>query len=148
VDRHEAEAERHELDDGAQADHRGADAHAGEPLLGDRRVDDPPLAEPLEHALADLVGPVVLPDLLPHQEDAVVALHLLGHRLVQGFAKGKNGHGHSCGMCGATVTSWYSVSREGCGLSSANSMLSSISRFTSSANRSNVASSSQPRSLS
>ena len=43
-------------------------------------------AEPVEHPLADLVGAVVLGDLLAHQEDAVVALHLLGHRLVEGLA--------------------------------------------------------------
>ena len=56
------------------------------PFLGDRRVDDPARAELVEHPLADLVGAVVLGDLLAHQEDAVVALHLLGHRLVEGFA--------------------------------------------------------------
>ena len=72
---------------GRRPDHRRADADAGEPFLGDRRVDDPPRAELLEHPLADLVGPVVLGDFLAHQEDVVVAFHLLGHRLVQGFAK-------------------------------------------------------------
>src|SRR5262249_48208427 len=128
-------------------DHGRADANAGKAFLGDGRVDDPAVAEPLEHALADLVGAVVLRDLFPHQKDAVVALHLLGHRLVQGFAKGKDGHDHSCGMCGATVTSWYTASGAGGGLPSANSILSSISRFTSSVMRLIVASSSQPRSL-
>ena len=41
VDRHQAEAEGHELDDRPQPDHRRADADAREALLGDRRVDDP-----------------------------------------------------------------------------------------------------------
>ena len=90
---------------GRRPDHRRADADAGEPFLGDRRVDDPPGAEPLEHPLADLVGAVVLRDFLTHEEDAVVALHLLGHRLVQGFPIRKHGHDHSCGINGATVMS-------------------------------------------
>ncbi len=77
-----------------------------EPFLGDRRVDDPAGAEAGEHPLADLVGAVVLGDLFAHEEDAVVALHLLGHRLVQGFAVGNDGHGHSWGIWWATVTSW------------------------------------------
>ena len=45
----------HELDDRPQADHRRADADAGEPELGDRRVDDAHLAEFLEQAFRDLV---------------------------------------------------------------------------------------------
>ena len=102
----QAEAEGHELDDRPQADHRRADADAGEPFLGDRRVDDPARAEPLEHPLADLVGAVVLGDLLAHEEDAVVALHLLGHRLVRGPRDtAMTAMDHSWGMYGATVMS-------------------------------------------
>ena len=50
-----------------------ADAEAGEAVLGDRRVDHPLGAELLQQALADLVGALVLGDLLAHQEDLFVA---------------------------------------------------------------------------
>ena len=93
VDGDPGEAEGHELDDRAEAHHRGADADAGEAFLGDRRVDHAAGAELVEEALADLVGPVVLGDLFPHQEDAIVPLHLLGHRLIQGFAIRQDRHG-------------------------------------------------------
>ena len=78
--------EAHELDDRPQPHHRRADAEPGEAGLADRRVDDALGAELLEHALADLVGAVVLGDFLAHEEDVLVALHLLGHRLAEGFA--------------------------------------------------------------
>ena len=44
------------------------------------------LAELLEHALADLVRALVVADLFAHEKDAVVALHLLDHRLAEGFS--------------------------------------------------------------
>ena len=72
---------------GRRPDHRGADADADEAALGDRRVDDPLLAELLQQALRDLVGAVVVADLLAHEEDAIVLLHLLGHRLIERLAK-------------------------------------------------------------
>ena len=88
-------------------------------------------AEPLEHPLADLVGAVVLGDFLAHQEDAVVALHLLGHRLVRGFAIGKDRHDHSCGMIrGHGDVFVDGLERRLLGLCSANSMLSSTSCLT------------------
>ena len=70
VDRLHGEVEGHELDDRLQPAERRADAQAGEAVLGDRRVDDALGAELLEQALADLVGALVLRDLLAHQEDA------------------------------------------------------------------------------
>ena len=48
VDRLHGEVEGHEFDDRTQSGHRGADADAGEALLGDRRVDHPLLAEFVE----------------------------------------------------------------------------------------------------
>jgi hypothetical protein len=72
---------------GPEPDHRGADADAREAGLGDRRVDDPLLAEAREHALGHLVGAVVVPDLLAHQEDGLVALHLLDHGLASASRK-------------------------------------------------------------
>src|SRR5262249_61596283 len=57
------------------------------PGLRGRRVEHPALAEVLQHDLGDLVGAVVGADLLTHQEDGVVALHLLAHGLAERFAK-------------------------------------------------------------
>ena len=68
---------------------RRADADAGEAVLGDRRVDDALGAEFLQQALRDLVGALVLGDLLAHDEDVAVAAHLLGHGVAQRLA-----HGH------------------------------------------------------
>ena len=53
------------------------------------------LAEVLEQPLGHLVGAVVEPDLLAHEEDARVALHLLAQGLVQRFAVRDDGHGLS-----------------------------------------------------
>ena len=39
-----------------------------------------------------LVGALIHADFLAHEEDAVVALHLLAERLVQGVAVGEGGH--------------------------------------------------------
>ena len=83
VEREHGEVPRHELDDRTQADHRRADAHAGESELGDRRVDDAHLAEFLEQSLRYLVRALVDGDFLSHEEDAVVALHLFTKRRVQ-----------------------------------------------------------------
>ena len=78
---------------GTEPDHRRADADAGEPELGDRRVDDAPLAELLEQALGDLVGALVDADFLAHEEDAVVPLHLFAQRLVERVSVGDDRHG-------------------------------------------------------
>ena len=83
----ERERPRHELDDRAQAHRGGADRHAGEARLRDRRVDDAALAELGQHALRHLVGAVVLGDFLAEQEHALVAAHLLAHRLADGVAE-------------------------------------------------------------
>ena len=95
IDRDEAEAEGHELNDRPEADHRRTNPHASEAFFRDRRVDHALGTKAVEHPLGDLVGSVVLGNLLTHDEDAVIALHLLAHRLVQSFAIGKNGHDYS-----------------------------------------------------
>ena len=109
VEREQREVPRHELDDRAQADHRRADADAGEAELGDRRVDDAHLAEFLEQALGDLVRALVDADFLAHEEDAVVALHLFAQRLVERVAVGDDWH---------RVSAWH---RDGCAGSSRSS---------------------------
>ena len=92
VDREQREVPGHEFDHRAEADHRGTHADAGEAELGDRGVDDAHLAELIEEALRDLIGPVVDADLLTHEEDAVVAGHLLAEGLIEGFAVGDDRH--------------------------------------------------------
>ena len=109
VDRLHGEVPGHELDDRPQARHRGADAEAGEAVLGDRRVDHPLGAELLEQALADLVGALVLGDLLAHQEHVGVAAHLLGHGVAQRLAHGLADHlgaGRDLGLARRLDAAW------------------------------------------
>jgi hypothetical protein len=91
VDRLHGEVEGHELDDRLQARHRRADAEAGEAVLGDRRVDHALRPELLQQALGDLVGALILADLLAHEEHVAVAAHFLGHGVAQRLA---HRHGH------------------------------------------------------
>ena len=88
VDRLHGKIPGHELDDRAQSGKRRADAKAGKAVLGDRRVDDAFRAELLEEALGHLVGALIFRDLLAHDEDVLVAAHLLGHGVAQRFADG------------------------------------------------------------
>ena len=82
----ERKTEGHELDDRPQADHGRADAHAGETVLADRRVDDPLRPEAIEQTLADFVGAVVLRDFFAHEEDIGIALEFFSERFVQRLA--------------------------------------------------------------
>jgi hypothetical protein len=70
------------------------DADAREACLGDGRVDDAALAELLEQALADLVGPLVVAHFLAHEEHALVALHLFAQRLAQRLSVANFTHRH------------------------------------------------------
>ena len=90
------EVEGHELDDGSEAGEGGADPEPGETVFGDRRVDDPFVAEFLEQPLADLVGALVLGHLLADEEDALVAPHLLGHGVTERLAH-RERHGRTTG---------------------------------------------------
>src|SRR5690606_30696463 len=67
-------------------------ADTGESLLRNRRIDHPFLAELVEQPLAHLIGALVLPNLLAHQEYVRVAAHLLGHGVAQSFAHGLGDH--------------------------------------------------------
>ena len=88
IDRLHREVERHELDDRLQPAHRRTGAEAGETVFGDRRVDDARRAELLEQSLRDLVGALILGNLLAHDEDGRIGAHLLGHGVAEGFADG------------------------------------------------------------
>ena len=55
-------------------------------MFGDRRVDHPLGAELVEQSLGDLVGALILGDLLAHHEDVGVAPHFLGHGVAKRLA--------------------------------------------------------------
>lgn len=71
-----------------QAAQRSSHSQTGKAHLGNGRVNDALLAEPVQQALGDLVGAVVLRNLLAQDKDLGVALQLLGQRLVQGISHG------------------------------------------------------------
>jgi hypothetical protein len=79
----QGEVPGHELDHRTETDHGGPDPDAGETQLSDGRVHDPHGSELVEQSTAHLVGALIHPDLLTHEEDRVVTLHLLAKRLVQ-----------------------------------------------------------------
>ena len=97
VDGLHGEVEGHELDDGLQAREGRTHREAGEAMLGDRRVDDALRAELVQHALADLVGALILADFLAHQEHVRVAPHLFRHGLADRLA---HRHRHHLGAFG------------------------------------------------
>jgi hypothetical protein len=82
-------------------DESGSHGDARDRLLGDRRVANAPLPELLEHALRDLVGALVLGDLLAEQEDVGVAPHLFLHRGVEGVAHRHDRHAQPSTLAGA-----------------------------------------------
>ena len=89
----------------------------------------------LEHPLADLVGALVVADLFAHEEDALVALHLLDHRLAEGLAVSNAAHASSFWLVesgartGRRRWSPRASSGPGSGLSSAKLTASAISRL-------------------
>src|SRR6516225_1606537 len=73
IHRLHGEIEGHELDDWAEPGKACADPEPGKPLLGNRGIDHPPRSEFLKQALADLVGTLILSDLLAEQKNRIVA---------------------------------------------------------------------------
>src|SRR5262249_54874383 len=134
VHRQQAEVDRHDLHDRPRAGHRRADRRADEALLGDRRVAHALLAELLQQALGDAVGPVEHPDLLAQDEHPVIAGQLLAQREPQRLADGHaftrwpspyGAPGPMRANCSSLPESPYRcssrLSRAGSGLFSANS---------------------------
>ena len=97
VHRLHREVEGHEFDDRAQACKGRAYTEPGKTMFGDRRIDHPAGAEFLQQPLRDFIGAFVFGDLFADDENAVVAAHLLGHRVAQGFAHGKCDHRRAVG---------------------------------------------------
>lgn len=71
--------------DGVKAGEGSADGETAEAGLGNGRVDDALVAEAVQETLCDLVGAVVLGNLLTQDEDLGVLLELLGEGLVEGL---------------------------------------------------------------
>eukprot|EP00053_Salpingoeca_punica_P008562 m.76658 g.76658 ORF g.76658 m.76658 type:complete len:418 (+) comp14651_c0_seq1:227-1480(+) len=91
VDGLHGEVEGHELADRAEAGHGCADGHASETHLRDGRVDHSVATKRLQQAAADLICAVVLADLLAHEDDLLIAPHLVLHGQRQGIANGHLG---------------------------------------------------------
>ena len=97
------EVDEHQLGDRAQPGGRGTDGGTDEAALGDRRVQHAVAAElghqPLGDAERAAPGVVLAGraqaagDVLAHDDDAVVALHLLAERLVDRLTVALLGHG-------------------------------------------------------
>ena len=79
----ERKTEGHELDDGPQPNHRGADPHARETVFADRRVDDAFGPETFEQTLRNFVGAVIFGHFFTHQENIWIALQFFRERFVQ-----------------------------------------------------------------
>src|SRR5215213_5106459 len=82
----EREVPSHHLDDGPHALHRHPDGRPGEPEFRDGGVYDPPRPVLVDEAVSDEVGAAVDADVLAHQDDVLVAVHLHDHSLAQGLA--------------------------------------------------------------
>ena len=86
--RDEDEVDRHDLDDRAQTEHRGADPGPDEALLRDRGLAHALGAVLLPEPGGDLVRAFEAADLLAHQEHALIALELLVESTPERFAIG------------------------------------------------------------
>ena len=82
------EIAEHDVDHRPHAGHGGADADAGKAGFGDRRVDHAGRAELLDQPAEHLERRAGLGDVFADDEDAGVAAHLLGQRLVHGLREG------------------------------------------------------------
>ena len=74
------EVEELVLDDRTKALEGGAHRDAGEPLLADRRVEDPVRPERVEEPLGEAEGSTVASDVLAEEEHARIPLHLVAER--------------------------------------------------------------------
>src|SRR5580765_4102417 len=111
-----AEIHGHELGDGMQPRHGGADRQAREAGFRDRSIHYPLRAEFFHETLTDLEGALIIAHFLADQENARVATHLLPHSLVQSFPIGEQ---HGCSYS-SRITWVYKADGGGKGLSSAN----------------------------
>ena len=131
----DGEVHGHHLHDRAQPEHGHPYRRPRHGGLGDGGVDDTPGAVLLQHPSRDAECAFVDADVLAHDEDVFVAIHLLHHRVADGIAVallshavlrsagaagGRRSYAFSgSGPCSAT-TSFHSSAASGGALSSAN----------------------------
>src|ERR1700730_12282284 len=78
--------EGHEFYDRSQAYHRGAHTQTCKTEFGNRRVDNALVTKLREQSFRDLVRSLIGSDLLTHQKDTLVAMHLFADCLIERFA--------------------------------------------------------------
>ena len=79
------EVAEHDVDDGAQAGHGGADADAGESGFGDGSIDDALGAEFFDQAGEHFERRAGFGDVFAENADAGVAAHFFGQRFANGL---------------------------------------------------------------
>src|SRR5215210_1613721 len=88
VRRQKREIPGHHLDYRTHPHHRHADRRACKPVFGDGHVHYPPGPVLIVEAIRYEVGAAVDADILAHEDDALVIVELVDHRLPQGLAVG------------------------------------------------------------
>ena len=92
VERRVDEVGELDLGDRQEAVQRGADGDADDARLGERRVQDARLAEPGMQPVGGTEDATLAPDVLAHDEHALVPLHLFGDRGADRFDHAHLGH--------------------------------------------------------
>src|SRR5436309_8221840 len=93
IEGYERKAERHELNNRPQPDHRRADSEAGKPVLADWSINNPPRPKALKQALAHLVCALVFGDFLAHQENIWIPLEFFRERFIERLTISDFSHG-------------------------------------------------------
>src|SRR5262249_24631985 len=92
VQREHRKVPGHELDDRPEPILSSAYADGRESQLRNRRIDDTLGTKLIQHTLAYLVGAVVFSNLLPHQENPVIATHFIIHSFAQRLSESNLSH--------------------------------------------------------
>ena len=92
VEGREDEVRELDLGHGPQAIHRGTDRGAHDHRFGQRRVDDPVIAELGPQAVRDQEHAALLADVLTQHDHARIAPHFVGQRLPDRLDEGLEGH--------------------------------------------------------
>ena len=104
VERRVDEVRELDLGDRPQPVHRGADRRADDHRLGQRRVDDPVVAELGPQAVGREEHAALLADVLAQHDDRLVAAHLLGHALADRLDERPDRH-----QCDSAAEPWVWV---------------------------------------
>lgn len=86
VDRLHGKVHGHELTDGLEASEGSTNTETSETHLGNGGINDSALAKAIEETTRNLVGTVVLANLLTHEENVIIFVHLLGDSGVEGIS--------------------------------------------------------------